>query len=65
MMVEDNCGVSLKLVVWIVMIINNILENIYKEKWQHHKWKHICIISSMLMGYKVRKNHRMHGNVEI
>lgn len=32
MMVEDNCGVSLKLVVWIVMIINNILENIYKEK---------------------------------
>ncbi len=47
------------------MIINNILEDIYKEKSQLLKWKHIYIIFNMLMVYKVRKKHKEHGNVEI
>jgi len=37
MMEGDNFGGFLKHVVWMFMIINNILENTFKEKLQHLK----------------------------
>lgn len=61
---EDSFGDSSKHVVWMFTIINNISEGTLKVKWQHHKWKPICTISSMLTGCKESEKTSMLGSAE-